>query len=106
MPISDEETAIYLTENAGHTLFFVSELAAIGSLSSITGESDPGESFKAVVSEVVKVAGLYSDYLLAAVNALLGDDLVNKMAYEPVQRQNQPSATNEIIMFFELPRVD
>jgi hypothetical protein len=81
----------------------LSELAAIASLPSLVGKRDAGESFEAVMEEVVKVAGLYSDYLYAVVIALLDDDLIAQLNPERVHEESDRVAAAGRIMFFELP---
>ena len=89
-----------------HSLFHLSELAVIATLPSLTGKRDAGESFEAVMQEVVKAAGLYSDYLYAVVIALLGDDLIEQLTAEPLDTESGSMAAADRIMFFELPERD
>ena len=97
---------MYTSANHGHSLFHLSELAAIATLPSLTGKRDAGESFEAVMQEVVKAAGLYSDYLYAVVIALLGDDLIEQLTGEPLDTESGSMAAADRIMFFELPERD
>jgi hypothetical protein len=106
LPLSDDELVMYMSENHGHSLFHLSELAAIATLPSLTGKRDAGESFEAVMQEVVKAAGLYSDYLYAVVIALLGDDLIEQLTLEPLHTESGSIAAAGHIMFFEFPERD
>ncbi|MFM0190321.1 hypothetical protein PQR37_31075 [Paraburkholderia nemoris] len=106
LPLSDDELVMYMSESHGHNLFHLSELAAIASLPSLTGKRDAGESFEAVMEEVVKVAGLYSDYLYAVVIALLGDELIEQLNPERLHEESDRVAAAGRIMFFEFPEHD
>ncbi|MFM0057495.1 hypothetical protein PQR64_17865 [Paraburkholderia phytofirmans] len=103
LPWSDDELVVYMSECHGHNLFHLSELAAIASLHGLAGKSDASESFEAVMEEVVKVAGLYSDYLYAIVIALLGDELIEQLNPERICEESDKVAAAGRIMFFELP---
>lgn len=103
LPLSDDELVVYMSENHGHNLFHLSELAAIASLHGWVGKRDAGESFEAAMEEVVKVAGLYSDYLYAVVIALLGNELIEQLNPERVYEGSDRVAAAGRIMFFELP---
>ncbi|WP_168792771.1 hypothetical protein [Paraburkholderia aromaticivorans] len=102
-PLNDDELVTYMSENHGHNLFHLSELAAIASLPSLMGKRDAGESFEAVMEEVVKVAGLYSDCLYAVVIAVLGDELIEQLNPERVHEESDRVAAAGRIKFFELP---
>jgi hypothetical protein len=106
LPLNDDELVMYMSENHGHNLFHLSELAAIASLPSLTGKRDAHESFEAVMEEVVKVAGLYSDYLYAIVIALLGDELIEQLDPEPLHDVGGRAVAEGSIMFFDLPERD
>jgi hypothetical protein len=58
------------------------------------------------MQEVVKAAGLYSDYLYAVVIALLGDELVEQLHPEPLATESASTAAAGHIMFFEFPEHD
>ncbi|MFM0557492.1 hypothetical protein P0D69_42105 [Paraburkholderia sediminicola] len=103
MSLSDDELVMDMSENHGHNLFHLSELSPIASLPGLMGKRDAGESFEAVMDEVVKVAGLYSDYLYSVVSALLGDELIEQLNPERVHKESGRVVAAGRIMFFELP---
>ena len=103
LPLSDEDFAIYLSENHGHTLFFISELAAISSMRAATEQDDPGTSFKIVMREISEVAGLYSDYLMEVANALLGDEVLDSLPCEQITKPENGEPRADHIAFFEFP---
>lgn len=55
------------------------------------------------MEEVVKVAGLYSDYLYAVDIALLGNELIEQLNPERICEDSDRVAVAGRIMFFELP---
>ncbi|MDO8263259.1 MAG: hypothetical protein Q7T21_08530 [Gallionella sp.] len=70
-----EEIALYLTPFSGDTLLFLSDIAAVEALVSATG-MDPQEwntSFSKLLDEVIKVAGLYTEFLGEALQALMDE---------------------------------
>lgn len=104
--MNDDELVMYMSENHGQNLFHLSELAAIATLPSLTGKRDAGESFEAVMQEVVKAAGLYSDYLYAVVIALLGDEVIEQLNPESLDAESASMAVAGRIMFFKFPERD
>ncbi|WP_321899130.1 hypothetical protein [Paraburkholderia heleia] len=106
LPLSDDEMVAYMSQNHGHNLVFVSELAAINRLTAITNEPDPRKSFGMVMQEVVEVAGLYSDYVVAVLIALLGDDVIESLTKEEMPQEEPEENKRDRIMFFELPARD
>ncbi|PTB20456.1 hypothetical protein C9I57_11330 [Trinickia symbiotica] len=106
LPLGDDEMVAYMSQHHGHNLVFVSELAAINRLTAITNELDPGKSFSVVMQEVVEVAGLYSDYVVAVLIALLGDDVIESLTTEEMPAEESEENRRERIFFFELPPPD
>lgn len=70
-----EEIALYLTPYVGDALLFLSDIAAVEALVSATG-MDAQEwhiSLDNVLDEVIKVAGLYTEFLVEALRALIDE---------------------------------
>lgn len=103
LPLGEEEMVAYMSQNHGHNLIFVSELAAINRLATITEEANPGKAFGLVMQEVVEVAALYSDYVVAVLMALLGKDVIESLTIEAMPWTQQAERRPDRIMFFELP---
>lgn len=74
-----EEIALYLTSFSGDTLLFLSDIAAVEALVSATGmdTQEWNTSFGKLLDEVIKVAGLYTEFLGEALQALM-DEIPNK----------------------------
>lgn len=74
-----EEIALYLTPYLGDALLFLSDIAAVEALVSATGMNplEWNTSFGKPLDEVIKVAGLYTEFLAEALQALM-DEIPNK----------------------------
>lgn len=70
-----EEIALYLTPYVGDALLFLSDIAAVEALVSETDMNDQGlfASFNKMLDEVVKVAGLYTEFLVEALRAIIDE---------------------------------
>lgn len=107
LPVADEELAIYVTESQGHTLFHISELAAIGQFMHLTGKHDGREALEMVLDEVIKATMLYGDYLYSVLLYLLGEDLLASLQQHELPHDAVDSkAVGPRISFFELPVAD
>ena len=79
-----EEIALYLTPYLGDALLFLSDIAAVEALVSATG-MNPQEwntSFGKLLDEVIRVAGLYTEFLAETLQALM-----NEMPDKPEQQE-------------------
>ena len=72
-----EEIALYVTQFSGDTLLFLSDIAAVEALLSATGVD-----YKKLLDEVIKVAGLYTEFLSEAIRALIGE-----ISHKPKQEE-------------------
>ena len=101
--IAQGDVALYLTPHSGDTLSLISELSAAAELNAIAGTNQVGESLGAVLDEVVKVSGLYSEFLHATLVALIGKSLDTHPDDEIIGNEEAMPLADVRLRFFVTP---
>lgn len=101
--IAQSDVAIYMTPHAGDTLSLISELSAASEMNAIAGMNHVGHSLDAVLTEVIGISAIYSDFLHGTLQALISESIDGLPAEEIIDNRDAPPLDEVRLRFFATP---